>query len=47
METESRSIETQKKGRTRDLVFTLLILIFAVAHFVVMLQSVGILRADR
>ncbi|WP_265555383.1 hypothetical protein [Trichlorobacter lovleyi] len=47
MKTEIRSIEAQKKGKTRDLVFTLLILIFAIAHFFVMLQSVGILRADR
>ncbi|WP_165904963.1 MULTISPECIES: hypothetical protein [unclassified Dehalobacter] len=47
METNMEPMEEQKRGRAKDLLFTILILFLASAHIFVMLQSVGILRADR
>jgi len=43
-------IEPKKKQpslKIRDLLFIALILILGAAHIIVMLQSVGIIRADR
>ncbi len=41
------SLEKQQRLKTRDLLFAALILILGAAHIIVMLQSVGIIRADR
>ncbi|RJE48655.1 MULTISPECIES: hypothetical protein [unclassified Dehalobacter] len=46
METNMEPMEEQKRGRVKDLLFTILILFLASAHIFVMLQSVGILGAN-
>jgi len=46
MESNAEPIEKQQKLKIIDLVFFGLVLILGAAHIIVMLQSVGIIRAD-
>lgn len=41
------SLEKQQRLKARDLLFAALVLILGAAHIIVMLQSAGIIRADR
>lgn len=47
METNMGAVEKPKKGKAKDIFFTILIFLLAAAHILVMLQSAGIIRADR
>jgi len=47
MEQNMEPMEKRQSLKIKDLIFIALILILGAAHIIVMLQSVGIIRADR
>jgi|GEM_PF-2947712 len=47
MESKLEPTENKQKLKIKDLLFVGLVLLLGAAHVIVMLQSVGIIRADR